>query len=100
MGLGSAKEISFLNSADVMKAHTQDFTTNKRTSFVFTLSNRIVKQKRVVYDLFMMLGDVGGLSDIIIGICLTLVSVVNEPFMTSKLIQKLYKKPQNQIRNR
>ena len=30
---------------------------------MMTLSAKVTKQKRVVYDVFMMFGEVGGLSD-------------------------------------
>lgn len=40
----------------------------------------------------MMLGDVGGLSDILILGIASLVGVFNEPLMTAELVSKLYKK--------
>ena len=84
MGLGSVKEIVYFNTEDLWEVSQLDYTDNQRTSFILSLSNRIEKQKRVVYDTFMMLGDVGGLSDLLILIASAIVSVFNEPLMVAK----------------
>ena len=50
-----------------------------------------MEEKRTVYDLFMMLGDVGGLSDILTVVTATLVGFFNEPLMLASFITKLYR---------
>ena len=57
-------------------------------------------QKRIVYDTFMMLGDVGGLSDILVLITAAFVSVLNEPLFNAKLISKLFMEQPKQAQDR
>ena len=52
---------------------------------------RTVKEKRIVYDTFMMLGDVGGLGDVLILGVASLVGIFSEPIMTAGFISKLYR---------
>ena len=60
---------------------------------MLTLSNQIFKEKRIVYDTFMMVGDVGGLNDFVTVILAYIVSNFSEYFMKTKLISKLYREP-------
>ena len=54
-------------------------------------------EKRIVYDLFMMLGDVGGLSDILTVVTATVVGFFNKPLMLASLTTKLYKAVTNSV---
>ena len=62
LGHSKPKLIKYLNVSDfAMPTQTRD----KEVPFkiVFQLSQNVHKQKRVVFDIFMMLGEVGGLND-------------------------------------
>ena len=56
------------------------------TSFILTLSSKVTIQKRVVYDIFMMFGDVGGLYDFIIISFTSLFGFWSEHFMRASLV--------------
>ena len=43
MGLSGVKELSYMNTEDMMTIYSQDFSRNQRKSFIFSLSTRIVK---------------------------------------------------------
>ena len=64
MGLGSAKELVYFNLEDELKTWDNFSSGSNSQSFIIALSTRIVKEKRIVYDVVMMLSDVGGLADI------------------------------------
>ena len=57
-----------------------------------------MEEKRIVYDLFMMLGDVGGLSDILSVVIATAVGFLNEPLMLASLTSKLYRAVPKSVR--
>ena len=48
-------------------------------------------QKRVVYDLFMMFGDVGGLNDFLALVLASLFGLASERLLMASLVQKLFK---------
>ena len=56
----------------------------------FTLSKEVLVQRRVVYDIFMMFGDVGGLQDFILIVLAPLFSYFSSSFMSATLVSKLY----------
>ena len=61
MGLSPPKTINYFNFDPVVTMAPQQ--ENSDMIFEVSLSNRVIKQKRIVYDVFMMFGDVGGLND-------------------------------------
>ena len=62
MGLPEPKQISYMNIEE--KVHElPNFWPWYPLHIQLSLSNKIVKQKRIVYDVFMLFGDVGGLND-------------------------------------
>ena len=63
MGMSSPKELNYLNYADAV-IEEKDFTGIPFTVYV-TLSRKVYIYQRVVYDIFMMFGEVGGLWDFI-----------------------------------
>ena len=71
---------------------TEDLSLSQRKdlSLVFTISQKIVHQKRIVYDTFMMLGDVGGLNDFFLIIFTATVGLFSERFMYAKLVSTLF----------
>ena len=65
MSLSAPKELNYLNFAQSI----QEWPVVDKTltfSAIFTLSDKVIIQKRVVFDIFMMFGEVGGLYDFLI----------------------------------
>ena len=60
LGLGAPKKINYLNFSNIVKEWPEPWST---FSIDLALSQKVIIQKRIVYDLSMMLGDVGGLYD-------------------------------------
>ena len=57
---------------------------------MYTLSNKVMIQKRIVYDIFMMSGDIGGLFDFSFLILASLFGYFAEQFMQASLTQVLF----------
>ena len=53
------------------------------------LSEKVVRQKRVVYDIFMMFGDVGGLNDFLFLFFGTLFGYFSEDLLLAKMVKKM-----------
>ena len=64
LGLTSPKLLNYINLSQSSFEIPPGLISNHQT-WMFTLSNKVIYQKRIVYDLFMMLGDVGGLMDFV-----------------------------------
>ena len=60
-------------------------------TFQISLSGKVHIQGRVVYDIFMMLGEVGGLRDFIVLTSSSLMAVFSERFLLADLVQRLYR---------
>lgn len=64
MGLEPPKEIDYLNfDLDVKKHSNISSALFPDNVITIQLSKKVQYQKRIVYNIFMMLGDVGGLND-------------------------------------
>ena len=63
MGLASAKELRYLNIAETPESMPDGMFGH--FTVMLSLTDKVIKQKRVVYDVFMMFGDVGGLKDFV-----------------------------------
>ena len=63
MGLASPKELLYLNFDETVQSMPDSMF--EQFTVMVTLSDKVVIQKRVVYDALMMFGDVGGLRDFI-----------------------------------
>ena len=65
MGLSQSKKLNYLNFDESMIEWPvlDEIHMNIPLSTHIMLSKKITIQKRIVYDLFSMLGDVGGLYD-------------------------------------
>ena len=62
MGLSEPKKINYLNFADVSKEYP--FERKDHPLLIsFHLSQKVTLSTRVVHDIFMMFGEVGGLYD-------------------------------------
>jgi len=89
LGLLSPKEVDYL----IIDSHNTDWPNTavegNQTTFLFMLTRKVTLQKRVVYNVFMMLGDIGGLNDIL-GIFVSfIVGIFSSQLMQSELISKL-----------
>ena len=56
-----------------------------------SLSSKVTKQKRVVYNVFMMFGDVGGLYDFFVLALASVFGLASEHFMFASLVSKLFR---------
>ena len=54
------------------------------------LSNKVTVQKRIVYDIFMMFGDVGGLRDFISIFLSAFFGLVSSKFLNSSILMSLF----------
>ena len=57
---------------------------------VLDISNKVNIQKRVVYDILMMFGDVGGLNDFVGLFLATVFGYFAENLKVSRMIEKLF----------
>ena len=92
MGLAAPKEIEFLNFYEVTEKFSvvSDLAVHVSYLVEFTLSDRIVVQQRVVYDIFMMFGEVGGLNDFLVLVLASIFGPFSEKFLQVSLIEKLF----------
>lgn len=101
LGFQEPKEINYFNLEDQLTVYPQDWSPqNNITSAIFTLGSRIIREKRTVYDTFMMLGDVGGLDGIFGLACAALVGIFSENFMQAYIVAKLFRAPAKQSSKR
>ena len=63
------------------------------------LSSKVVVQKRIIYDILMMFGDVGGLYDFLVLGLSTIFSFFSEHLMTASLIKSLFRVVQREHLN-
>ena len=61
MGLEKPKEFEYLNFSDSHRVKSNNY--DRATWIIISLSKKVIHQKRNVYNIFMMFGDVGGLND-------------------------------------
>ena len=59
-------EISYLNFDPIVLRHAKSRDALENFTIIISLENKIVVQKRVVYDFLTMLSDVGGLNDFLV----------------------------------
>ena len=55
-----------------------------------TLSKRVVYQKRTVYDIFMMFGDVGGLNDFLGVILSSVFGLFSDYLLNGAMVKKMF----------
>ena len=97
MGLTEPKMLNYMTLEDQVTEYNYDQTGQNGTSILFTLGSRITREKRIVYDSFMMLGDVGGLSDFFYLALTSAIGVFSERFYNAKMVSKLFR--ENPSRN-
>ena len=91
MGQSSPKNIDYLNF-DGLVQDEPSMTKGAKTPFMLniSLSKKVTIQKRIVYDVFEMFGDVGGLNDFLILCFSATFGFFSEHFLIASLIQKLF----------
>ena len=57
---------------------------------MINLSHKVIIQKRVVYDVFMMFGDVGGLRDFLGVFLASIFGFFSEEFFNAKIVKRLF----------
>ena len=87
MGLQSPFEIDYLNFDMIVKENSDK---HFKFTIYMSLARQVVYQKRVVYDIFMMFGDVGGLYDFLIISLAPLLSFLSSKFMVTELLKSLF----------
>ena len=87
LGLNEPKIVKYLNFDPIIRELPRTISQiQSGTSFAINLSSNVTKQKRVVYDIFMMFGDVGGLYDFVFLILSSALGYWSESFMRSSLV--------------
>ena len=84
MDLVEPKQLNYLNFDKKMHEKPLDFFPN--FTVVLDVSSDVTIQKRIVYDYFTMLGDVGGLNDFIIIIFGTFFGYISSTKMEKSLV--------------
>ena len=86
LGLIEPVQLSYLNVESCIEKDLQasDFT------IVVNLSNRVQIQKRVVYNILMMFGDVGGLYDFLGLFLATIFGFISQNLMLARMVEKLF----------
>ena len=88
MGLASPKELHYLNFNESPASIPDGFFPH--FTVMVTLTDKVIIQKRVVYDAFMMFGDVGGLRDFV-GLFLSAIfTFFSERILKASLVQKMF----------
>ena len=59
-------------------------------TIVINLSNKVQIQKRVVYNILMMFGDVGGLNDFLGLFMATIFGYFSENLLLASMLEKLF----------
>ena len=90
MGLATPKNIDYLTFSKRKNVIPQSVIADDAVTVQFFLSQEILVQKRVVYDIFMMLGDVGGLLDFFKLAMYPVFGFFANQFMNASLVQQLY----------
>ena len=88
MDLAKPVQIDFLNFDDKLN----DMPTNLFEVFTIfiSLGNKVIIQKRIVYDYLMMFGDVGGLNDFIFLLLSSVFGFISNRLMLKALVERLF----------
>ena len=91
MGLSEPKELNYLNfDKSSLKVSHRGFD-QPHFSVMISLSNEVTVQKRIVYDMFMLFGDIGGLRDFLALILASVFGLFSEHLKTADLISRLFR---------
>mmetsp|Transcript_47924 Transcript_47924/g.63427 ORF Transcript_47924/g.63427 Transcript_47924/m.63427 type:complete len:164 (+) Transcript_47924:349-840(+) len=89
MGLSEPKTLSYLNT-DPIVVDQSAFGYQAPLTITVSLSSKVVKQKRMVYDIFMLFGDVGGFYDFFVIALATIFGATSEKLRVADLVSQLY----------
>ena len=89
MELMEPKELDFLNFKPQYKYAPQSDIFEHFT-IVINISSDVFIQKRIVYDVLTMLGDVGGLNEFVLSIFAAIIGFFSNSLMVRSLIEKFY----------
>ena len=96
--MAEPKEINYLNFSDG-SAFWSDINNSKFPFRIYmSLSQKVTRQRRVVYDIFMMFGDVGGLNDFLVLILSGLFGFISNTFLEASLVKELFMSEKHQGR--
>ena len=88
MGLEEPKEFDYLNISDNYKVSSNSIDNS--TKIWISLSKKINYQKRIVYDIFMMFGDVGGLNDFLGLLISPIFGLFSEFLLSGDMVKKMF----------
>ena len=88
MGLEEPKEFNYLNLSDSYKVLNNAFDNS--TKITISLSKKVNYQKRIVYDIFMMFGDVGGLNDFLGLLISTVFGLFSDYLLNGDMVKKMF----------
>ena len=92
MGLSEPKELNYVNFA---KGSTDWPFPEQPLSIEIFLSKKVLMQKRIVLDIFMMFGEVGGLYDFLALILRSFLEFFSERLLLASLVGKLFYRAPN-----
>ena len=87
--MASPTEIKYLNFGETMR-ESKGVQPDLPIQLNINLSRKVYIKRRVVYDIFMMLGEVGGLRDFIALTCVAILGAFSERFLLAELASKLF----------
>ena len=90
MGLAAPDEHEFLNFEENYFQKYERVDGDILIGVEISLSRKVVYQKRIVYDLFMMFGDVGGLNDFLILGLEPIFAFLSGKFMLASVLERLF----------
>ena len=87
--MASPSEIKYLNFGETLN-ESKGFQPGLPIQLEISLSRKVYIKRRVVYDIFMMLGEVGGLRDFIALACVALLGAFSERFLLVDVASNLF----------
>ena len=87
MGMTEPRKISYLNFD--ANQNSIELSTQYST-ILLSLSSKVVKQKRIVYDIFMLFGDIGGVKDFLFFNSSFVFGIFSKKLMEASLVTNLF----------
>ena len=89
MGLTQPKTLDYLNFREATLNLPQQYSPQVFT-VTMSLAKKVIIQKRSVYNMMMLFGDVGGLYDFFVVAIAMIFGFVSERFMLASVLPKLF----------
>ena len=96
MDLFESKSIDFLNFEEILET---PYGVGENFSVNLKLSNNVHYHQRIVYDVLMMFGDVGGLNDFLVLLLAAIFGFFADKMMLKELASKLFHYPTTASQN-